>query len=488
MKLVDLVIFLCLLTFNENILAQVEVSGHKFDSSTNKFHFTTNIKNSSSEPISFYIKPNVPKLNTALRNDSTLLNYLLEGINKKSDEASIKIHLIKQAGQLFKSIHFKNDMDLFSGETDYLYSLKYSLMGMLWGQYVKSSKDFFRGFAELLMKTGYFKVEDFRELSTNYHSFGEVKVNDSWIMVDIDPKMPGFIHEYRKSPNGFASYEAIVKDTSIVQKYNINPWWDKKEIIPVSGDILEGYKRNMKKSASTLAVSLYSPLSKPKEISGEFVLCAGCEINWEQSGYVLDLRKNEAKVFFDSLHLMREQLTRLSLDGEISESKGMSFAKKFIYGVNDFFPDEPVDLHMKYFYDFLNNKLFVRYHEHFERFIYRNSPLDTLDLIIPESGFESGALKAPLFVTNCSSKNGFIFGGKQISGNTVFNVWLDENNADSNNVSPDNIFYLQNCSSNGGGKITTAFNPSFIPFALGFELVLKNPENAGAIIVKTESN
>ncbi|MEX0810931.1 MAG: hypothetical protein WD048_01860 [Chitinophagales bacterium] len=457
-----------------NISAQLKVPGHKFDSKSKKFHFTTSITNAGDKPVAFYVQPNIPDLKNAFRNDSTLIAYLLEGLNKEAEKADIQIKLIKKAGSLFKSVFFNNDRHLFlEDENEQLYALKYSLMGMIWGQPSKNSNDFYKGFIELLVRTPYFDYDDFREVALDHNSFIEVKINDAWVMVDVDPKKPAFINKYKNSPNGYASFEDIVADTSLIEKYDHHQWWSEKYDVPERGDIIEKYKINLKQKSNTV---MYSPVfhsEQKMKISGEFVLCPGCEIFWEERGYFLNLEEKRGAVVYDSINLLVMQIKQLDLKGKFNDVNGQVYGEKLLGLVNNYIPDSPIK-EMDDFIPFISNELYVMNKNMLIRYIHRKSPLDQVVISVPDSGVNINQLKAPLFITKSESEENIkINGGKTLSsGENNFNVWGSEN--DSIPVNPSEILYLKDIATVANAKFTCPFNPAFIPFAFGFNLVLSN--------------
>jgi hypothetical protein len=163
----------------------------------------------------------------------------------------------------------------------------------------------------------------------------------------------------------------------------------------------------------------------------------------------------------------------------------MEFVRFFILGTNRYFPDEPLELHMKHFLYFIDTKLFIHHGNHFSTF--NNSNLFDINFTIPESGVSEGDIQAPLLVKSISGKN-IELNGKKFNGDNTFNVIHDKEDSNSVSSQTDNIFYLQNFKSEGKANITTTFNPSLMPFALGFELKIENAKLADQIEIKTEGN
>lgn len=464
--------------------AQVKVPGHIFDSKSKKFDFTTNIKNTGKKAISFYVLPNDPELKNALRNDSSLIAYLTNGLDENAEKSEKQIQLIKKVGNLIKSIYFKKDKNLFPEENlQELYSLKYSPMGMFWGQYVKGFGEFFKGYSELLIQTGYFTIDDLRAVFIDNYSMGEVKVNDAWILVDVNPKNPGFMHENKKSPNGYASLQDLANDTSLFQEYKYSPWWKSDYSYSLSDNLDEKFKRELIKSTdSRSSIPLIRPM-KPESMSGEFVLCPGCEIRWEESGYFLDLNDKTSKNCFDSLNTITYQITNLSMNNQMTRNKMMAYLDKMINVLDNTFPSIPDIDDVDSLMSFINYKLYVKYPHHLERFAYRNAPLSTLKILSPEMGFVKSDLEAPFFILNSNAEKSLSIDNDELSEESEFQVWMGKE--DSSSLSS-KIYYLQDCSSNGKVEITTSYNPVLMPFSTGFELLLKDPEDAKILKIGTD--
>lgn len=485
----SILINIFLITISTLLFSQVNIPSRNL-SNQKTFNLKTSIKNTGNQPVKFQIQSNNQIFKNDFINDSTIVAFLTDGIDK--NEKNAKTKLLIKTGQLLKSVYFKKYKSPFSRFDDIeYYQKKYAPTTIFWSRHSMSDSEFFKSFVELLLQTKYFDKKDFREIRKDNRSFGEVNVNNRWIMVDVDPSSPVFINKNNNSPNGYASYNDLSNDTSLIEEYHYEPYWNDQINIPINMNNIEHYKRFITTESKDLSIDSNVNVSKIKRSTSEFTLCEGCELTWKQTGYIIDLTDDRGREVFDSLNLLKNKISYLAMNNMFDEKHGKEIIIKLTQLVNGYFPDTPLgnntslDKKMASFLDFVSGKLFIKYDNYFDRFVYSETPLNTIE-IKTSCTLNGENLEMPLLISQFET-NGDIKIGNEKFSKGIYEIYSEDSTVTS--LSSNNHLFLVKdivSESKVDLQLTCTYNPFLISFVQGFKIILSDPDKVNFIEINTE--
>lgn len=434
----------------------IEVPGQIFQGK--HFDFTTTIKNYGNSPAEFVPVWKYPEPE-ALISDSAYIASL-QGLSK--------IDIIKKAGGLLKSCQYLNGQFIqnenYSPDYEEVYERKYTdLTGRIVSQYHAKCNDYWRFFAQTLMQTGNFDEADFREVAVQGHTFGEVKIDGVWVMVDCDPGMPGaLITPYSGSVTGYASYADIRQFPALITQYESIPFWStENHYIP---NDTAYYKYILtEQSYVDYPVDFPEIPEAPSTEKKTFILCPDCEISWHLSGYYADVATPGGKQLRDSLQL----LINMSAAGHPVEADIANLLNNY-FELN--LPANTYDL-----LRFVVDSFYLKNDQYLGPILGHTAPLNTLQLTIPpaSSGYELGRdVQLPYLINSIDISSGqFTLEGRQFGQGSydmkVFDPWSDDFVGDHQDIA-----YLKDGNISSGAKInfSMTYNPQLLDFAFGFNI------------------
>lgn len=422
------------------------------------FTFSTTIKNEGSAPAEF-----VPVWKYETPED-----LISDSAYVASLQNLTPIEMIKKVGGLLKSCQYINGQFIqnenFCVDYTEVYERKYTdITGRLVSQYHAKCNDYWRFLAQTLMQTGRFDTTDFREVAVPGHTFGEVKVNGKWVMVDCDPGMPGaLITPYQNSPSGYASFEDIRLFPELITQHESIPFWSTENHF-ISNDT--AYYRQILTQPNYVdyPVDFAVIPSEPSAEKKTFILCPDCEINWSLSGFFADVQTSEGRMVVDSLqHLINLLAAGNPVDNEIADLLNNYFSLNV--------PANTYDL-----LRFVADSFYIKNERFLGPLVGYTAPLNTMKVTVPSntSGYELGRdLQLPYLVNSAD-----VYGGQITLEERQFNQGLHDFvvfDPLASELAGDyqDIVYLKDGNITAGAQVDfeMIYNPQLLDFAFGFEI------------------
>ncbi|HWB63293.1 MAG TPA: T9SS type A sorting domain-containing protein [Chitinophagales bacterium] len=254
----------------------------------------TRITNTAGVPDTLYplYNPNHPGHEDIFSDSSHLLNYLMSQVNFNTDTESIKLQLMQVVGRFVKNPRKANNLNIFqeaqSNVHDSAMVRKFSLIGSELGIPNWQCGSFVRHACHILLATGYFTPSDFRIVNLPFHSVMEFNYYGRWTLADVSVNTSAFMVPNPQSPNGFASADDVIHNSSLLDdSVRFVPTDVDGNDLPYSGQYLS--MNDYKKYYYNPTYNSFSDTAPLYNLSSAIVLCPGCSLEYRfKTGYVID--------------------------------------------------------------------------------------------------------------------------------------------------------------------------------------------------------
>lgn len=194
----------------------VDFSGNRIIKSVYK-----TVENPTDSAITFWFA-DFPQTDSAFLND-----YIWKKVTNPADTQGTRLEIMNACAEFLKNSYYHTNSSLiFDGQwvDDLLYAKEHSLIGRIYSTYsTQCGNNSLHASIIQLMFPGYFSIEEFGFASVPGHSFTNTIINGRQAHTDYDVGTCGFMFKNAQSPNGWASTEDLIADSSLINsKFLIN--------------------------------------------------------------------------------------------------------------------------------------------------------------------------------------------------------------------------------------------------------------------------
>jgi hypothetical protein len=282
------------------------------------------IENKNTEVVEFLTLFHRKGSEYIFRSEIDYIKYLRSACNNL-DTLSLecKLAIIEAEATIYKQDLFINAISPFSllqrSENSTAYIKLNSIIGSKLGMYSKQSIDYSNSAYTDLLYTGLLKQNEFRILSSDYHSFTEILLNKKWAIVDFDPSLPML---YSKSKLGHDQLQKVKWEVfqSEITFYNFNN---------VHGDFIKRYDKGDLRPYQKLLTENVRILdeeelkSESYKIDGYIKLPASAKIliEYEEKFFRVDTTENKGAKLYDEVMQRNQKYDDLSDQGNKNEAE-----------------------------------------------------------------------------------------------------------------------------------------------------------------------
>jgi hypothetical protein len=229
------------------------------------------ITNPNGWPMRFYPKAACfPGGEYITYSEDSLYAWLQRQVTLQGEEA--KLQMIDAIAYIIKSPRFDNNLIIYDHLNNTRHK-KFSPIGWF-SNYHAQCGDYMDYASNLLHNAYGIPMSERRQHTTPEHDLGEIMYEGRWMKVDFDPGTPSLMTPNPASPNGFASVDDIVADTSLLQESDRYLYADTLDLCPWSE--MTEHRKHFIGDTRIHAATMESDF----KIEGTWTLCAGCRLEW----------------------------------------------------------------------------------------------------------------------------------------------------------------------------------------------------------------